>query len=359
MTGGAAQDAAERLRAQAIEKTREMTRVPLMGASGTRLLDLSRENPDKVNLSEVDGLISHDPALASRVLQVANSTYYSMRQEVTTVRQGIMTIGLHDLMSLVVVTSLMDRFKTASPLKNLDPVQFWMHSVAVGGAAKVGAGYCACSFLAPGEVSVAALLHDIGKGLFIRFFAEEYDTVIASAAENGRPLEEVEAETFGISHDELGGMLAARWKLPEFIGQIATHHHRPQDAERTYYDAVALVSWANSFVKREGIGNSGNAYYPPAEESAAFAPSENGSAKRPVGEALEPRRGEIVKAIAGSLGSMADTINPTGETQEEIEDKDKAREEAARARAEREDAVARPSQEKRGLFSRLVDFFRI
>jgi len=357
MNGGAAQDAAQRLRAQAIEKTREMTRVPLMGASGTRLLDLSRENPDNVNLSEVDRLISHDPALASKVLRVANSTYYSMRQEVTTVRQGIMTIGLHDLMSLVVVTSLMDRFKGASPVKSLDPVQFWMHSVAVGSAAKVGASYCAASYLAPGEVGVAALLHDIGKGLFIRFFAEEYDDVVLAAAEDGRPLEEVEAETFGISHDELGGMLAAEWKLPEFIGQVAAHHHRPREAERTYHDVVALVSWANSFVKREGIGNSGNAYYPPAEEISALSPSGDGSAKPSVGKALEPRRGEIVKAIAGSLGTMADTINPTGETQEEIEEK--AREDVARVRTEREGAAARASQKRRGLLGRLLDFFRI
>jgi hypothetical protein len=38
----------------------------------------------------------------------------------------------------------------------------------------------------------------------------------------------VEKETFGMSHDEAGGLLAERWSLPESLADAIRHHHVPE-----------------------------------------------------------------------------------------------------------------------------------
>ena len=189
-----------------LRKARQMGQVPLLPATGVRLLEVARQDPDDVNITELSDLISHDPAIASRVLRIANSTYYNLLQKVTTVRQAIITIGLQDIISLVLVTTLMEKFRGAVPMKNLDSKQFWSHCVAVGAATRAAAMYVGTSMLVPAEMGLAGLLHDIGKNVFIRYYPKEYDECIARAIQSGIPLYEMEEEAFGITHAELGAV---------------------------------------------------------------------------------------------------------------------------------------------------------
>jgi hypothetical protein len=95
--------------------------MPLLSASCQRLLEISRIPAEDVDIGELDRIISHDPSMASRVLRVVNSPHYGSRTTVPTVRQAIVVIGLTDLTSLLMVTSLMAGFRQDTAMANLSP----------------------------------------------------------------------------------------------------------------------------------------------------------------------------------------------------------------------------------------------
>ena len=281
------------IKSRVLGRVKRMSRVPLMSDSTTRLLEISRMSADDVNISELDKLIQRDPSLATRILRVANSPYYAMRSTINTVRQSILVIGLSDLFSLLLVTSLMDKFEGEAGLRNLDPNEFWLHSVAVGSAARGAQPFVSASMLSPAEINLAGLLHDIGRNVFIRHFPKEFDRCVDQVKRHNRFLQDAEEEILGIDHAEVGGILAQGWNLPEFIQQVIRFHHKPEEADDLYQDAAHLVAWADSLAIEENIGDSGN---------MAPLPPEEGQVR--VYDICQKKRKEILKSVRQHFDSL-------------------------------------------------------
>lgn len=300
------------IKARVLNRVKRMTRVPIMSESTARLLEISRISSDEVNITELDRIITHDPTLATRILRVANSPYYAMRNTVNTVRQAILIVGLSDLFSLILVTSLMDKFEGHMGLKSLDPKDFWLHSVAVGAAACGAQPYCGASMLSPAEINLAGLLHDIGRSVFIRHFPQEFDQCVEQVNQNITFLQQAETEILGIGHDEAGAILAKGWNLPEFIRQVIQFHHRPDEAEEVYQDAVRLVCWCDALIIDEKIGCSGNIAPPPPPE---------GEESRVV-NICQKHRSDILATVRKSLESLEIDLTGAKEEQKEKEEEE-------------------------------------
>ena len=63
------------------------------------------ENPD-CTAPELAKLLASDPALAARVLKIANSAMFSRQREITTLNQAVMIIGFKALKGIVVAATL-------------------------------------------------------------------------------------------------------------------------------------------------------------------------------------------------------------------------------------------------------------
>jgi HD-like signal output (HDOD) protein len=62
---------------------------------------------------------------------------------------------------------------------------------------------------------------------------------------------QAETEVLGVTHAELGGLIAGSWKLPERLAHAVTFHHRPGEGGDVLCDVVYL---ANVAAKRIGEG---------------------------------------------------------------------------------------------------------
>jgi hypothetical protein len=73
---------------------------------------------------------------------------------------------------------------------------------------------------------------------------------------------DVEAETLGLSHGKLGGLVASSWGLPAGIPAGITHHHAPEDApDETCRDVAAFVALGDLVAQEIGEscgGHDGN-----------------------------------------------------------------------------------------------------
>ena len=199
---------------------------------------------------EIEEIITLDQALAARVLSRANSAASASAVEVVRVRDAVVRIGIGPVLSLVTGHAVRGTVQPALIEYGLTEGELWRHSVASALAVEVLAS--ACSHPLPAESFAAALLHDIGKLIMVRFLDSSQLVLIAEARDREH-LSAIEAEVdvLGVHHGEAGGLVARHWKLPRRIVAGITHHHEPDAGSDLVCDVVHV---ANVLAKRVGTG---------------------------------------------------------------------------------------------------------
>ena len=137
------------------------------------------ENP-KVSLTEVGNFIQSDPVLTSRVLKMVNSPIYGFPGRISAVQQALILLGLNVVRGLLLGVSVFEVMQKSM-------VGLWEHSLGCAIAARIIAKKKNIS--EPEEISIAGLLHDIGKVVMILRYKEEYEEVMESRPEEASPRE--------------------------------------------------------------------------------------------------------------------------------------------------------------------------
>jgi putative nucleotidyltransferase with HDIG domain len=133
----------------------------------------------------------------------------------------------------------------------LDPGVLWKHSVAVALAAS---HFTTKMKVANGSVAfTAGLLHDIGKVVLNEYVAAEFSEIARRVSEQRISFLEAERDVLGYSHEDVGGMIAEQWKLPEPMVLCIRHHHDP-DALEVPDPLVDVVHLADCTCLMLGLG---------------------------------------------------------------------------------------------------------
>lgn len=164
-----------------------------------------------------------DPILTSQLLRIANSAYYSLRTPVANVPRAITVLGFSTVRALA--TASVTGLRSG---KHPIPLSFWEHAAAVANACQLlGNRYDVPS----SDAFALGLLHDLGSGLLLLADPEAWQMVEEEETGGGS----LEKDLFGITHQEIGSRVLARWRFPpDFCEAIARHHHRLEQRERPY-----------------------------------------------------------------------------------------------------------------------------
>ncbi|MEO1480736.1 MAG: response regulator [Myxococcota bacterium] len=183
------------------------------------------------SLKDVASLVSKDVAIASKVLQVANSGFFSRGIEVQSVEQAVPRLGFQVVKGIVLAAETYGAF---GRVKSSKLTALSQHSLEVAQIAKQLA-----STPAQGELAfTAGLLHDVGKLV-----------LMSNAADSSRSEEDLESE-LGATHSDVGAYLLAMWGIPyPVVEAVAFHHVAHQSSTADVADCIRvaeLVSeWPN------------------------------------------------------------------------------------------------------------------
>lgn len=216
---------------------------------------LNAKNTSADDLAEI---ISQDPSLTAFLLRMVNSAFYSLPMQIDTISRAVTVIGVNQLSTLAVGTSVLSLFKDV-PAEVLDMEQFWKHSVGCGLIARR-----LCRITGKGDPErafVAGLLHDIGQLILLQSEPERAAAVLAHARSEKEPLWVEEKKRLGFDHATLGGMLLRKWNFPFVLVSAVLEHHAPKDDQKDF--EPALVHCAEILATGLGIGSSGEYFVQP------------------------------------------------------------------------------------------------
>lgn len=221
--------------------------LPALPQVATRVMELI--NSPNATARDLERIISRDQATTAKVLRIANSAFYGVRGEISTLSRAIVILGFNTLRS-VVLTSVSEALHQGKASNFKDRI-LWEHSVAVAIAARTISREC--RFPAPEEAYVGGLLHDIGKVVMDANLAEKYQDVVELVYNEGHTFLDAENEVFGFDHCDVGALVVKRWNLAPPLQEAVFLHHQPMAAEHDP-QLCAIVSLANSLCIRLGIG---------------------------------------------------------------------------------------------------------
>ncbi|MFH1035879.1 MAG: HDOD domain-containing protein [Pseudomonadota bacterium] len=204
-----------------------------------QIIDLL-EKPNS-SAADIERVLKHDQALTTKLLAMANSAYYAFQFEVTTVRRAVVAVGYNEVRNLCMGLSLMGFLKPSVFRDHEMASHLWQHSLAVSLAAKMLAQKS--KGLDPEVAYTAGLLHDIGKVVLAAFYPDDVDQLQRLLAQGGKSFAECEHE-LGLSHAEIGKILAEHWKLPAILAQVISRHHAPH-VNLEYFQLVSAVHAAD------------------------------------------------------------------------------------------------------------------
>jgi HD-like signal output (HDOD) protein len=188
-----------------------------------QIQDMVRD--ENVVIEKVADLIGSDPALLAQTLKVVNSAYYGLPREVSRPQMAIAFLGLNEVYRMVLSLSVINTVSIVGKKEQLH--RFWYHSMYTAVCCK----YLADRYphpLSKDDLWSAAVLHDIGKLVYMKMFPDHYEQIKRCCKQNGSLFSAAE-EALGVPPSGyIGTLLCDHWRLPEVVRK-ACERHRLQD----------------------------------------------------------------------------------------------------------------------------------
>lgn len=267
------------------------------------------DNPNS-SIRQISDVLAQDQSLSTRVLRLANSSYYGIPGGVKTIERAVTSLGLETVSQLVFTTAVFSQFdlKSDGPF---DIREYWKHSLGVAIASEVIAREVGAKDRS--LIFLAGLMHDIGKLAHFQLDREQWLRICTNAQTNGLTSLESERALGEVPHDDLGYELIKHWQLPALIQEVVRSHHDTalltSQAATIFSQAVGIVHLGNLLVHSMKFGSSGHTVVRHPSKDIVRRVLGNESAivyvARAVREALEKAEPLIRELMTPASGEMS------------------------------------------------------
>ncbi|NLI78521.1 MAG: HDOD domain-containing protein [Candidatus Riflebacteria bacterium] len=192
--------------------------LPILNSEAFRLIEYC--SSPKPAFEVLEGMVKNNPNLAGQIVRLANSAFYKRSKPTETLMDALVLLGLTTLKQVFVQSfyaSVGKMLNTQSRVLEHGR-ECALLAEFIGRGAGLDAAEC-------GRHRLGGLLHDIGKQFLAFFFPQPYEQVTRMMKLERTPSFQAEKKIFGVTHQEVGATLCARWNFPSFLVDIIKAHH--------------------------------------------------------------------------------------------------------------------------------------
>lgn len=199
--------------------------------------------------------IQYDPAIALRVLQVANTPLYGYAGKVSSLQQAGGLLGPGAIRNIVLTTPILERYQEEDSSPPFDYSKSWLHTTVT---AVLAGSLGACLEKIETDVCfTAGLIHGMGKISLASCHSKSLQKWVRQAENEGLSLLEVEKRELGFTHADLGVKMAEAFCLPEELIEAQKFYYASEGEITNLLAGTVCVArnLANSWGFTDSIGS--------------------------------------------------------------------------------------------------------
>lgn len=195
-------------------------KLPSLPRAAVRILTLAND-PD-VEIRELCSAIEHDPGIASRVVQLSNSSLFGISRRVTSVQQAVVVLGLRMVRLSIMGATVSVVLPKSGDVNRL--ANCWRRILTNASGCRLAARMFQ---LDEDEAFLAGMMQDIMMLVLANHLGDEYIALLSRGEWDNAspPIHRLEYEAFGSTHAELGGKMLETWSYPPVIIDAVARHH--------------------------------------------------------------------------------------------------------------------------------------
>jgi HD-like signal output (HDOD) protein len=205
-------------------------------------LNATLSDPD-VDLDKVAVLVEGDVAIAAKLLQLVNSSFFGLPRRVSTIREAVAYLGFNNIRGLLAAGEILDSLGNNGCEDGLLVAVQERASHVLTLAQRLAGGRTHQD----SDLMVGALLHDIGIIALAALLPELWSQLMLEV-DRGTPFDDAERSVVGVGHADIGSYLLSLWGLPYSVVEVVACHHRLPMAGQWANDAVHWVWLAHGLV---------------------------------------------------------------------------------------------------------------
>ncbi len=217
-----------------LKKIKEMDNLPSPSQNMMSLIHLFKE--PELKMPELIKALEKDQTMVASILKLINSGYYSMRNTIGSVERAVNLLGILNIKQLVYSSSVLNIFGKDQQIE-------WEHAYT---SSLLMQKFIKENNLTTGDtMSLAMLMHDIGKVVLQVFNPNKYKMARTLAEEKSIPIVEAEDAIIYVNHAEVAKFLLEKWDMePHIINAIEYHHSEELPEENVLEVAlIQLINW--------------------------------------------------------------------------------------------------------------------
>ncbi|RQD62536.1 HDOD domain-containing protein [Desulfonatronovibrio magnus] len=196
-----------------------------------------------MSMDDISMLISRDQGLTAKILSKANSAYYGLQGQISSVSRALNILGMAELRRIILFIALKSMgAKIKNQVINLD--EYWDHQCTV--AVMAGEICSMCGRNDSEDLFTMGILHDMGKLMIAMCQPWTWSAITKIARNSGMSIYDAEQDYWGIDHAIAGSMVLRRWNLPENLTEAINWHHIPEKAAEKYKDQARIIFLADT-----------------------------------------------------------------------------------------------------------------
>ena len=215
-----------------------LDRLPTLPRIYNDFMDALERDKAAADLAKI---LNRDPAIASKILQIANSAFFRSTKSLS-LERAVVYLGSNSLREIVLSVSFAENSQiTPEQDRWIDELSF--HALQVNTFTHSFYQHLYGTPL-PDAFSSVGLLHDIGKNLLFSLFPRRFKSLWEKSHKEGLPFRSAETEE-EVFHDEIGAYFLDLWNLPLPAVESALYHHFPQECSIPLRNALMVTSGVN------------------------------------------------------------------------------------------------------------------
>jgi putative nucleotidyltransferase with HDIG domain len=208
------------LKDEILKRVKELPPMPQVVIKAQELI--ADSNADTKKIAEI---IETDQSIATKVLKVANSSFYGMSGKISSISHASVVLGhkvLGEVVTLAGAEGILDR---KLPGYGYDSKDLWKHSLAVAFGSKIISNSKKPDLAK--EAHMAGLIHDVGKIILDSYIVEKKEEIESFMEKEEKTFFDAESQYLGFNHAEIASEVCKKWNFPESLNIAIKYHHQP------------------------------------------------------------------------------------------------------------------------------------